>query len=66
MFLAIFRKGVAPGHAIWGQVLGFQIQKLKDSLANCPAGSSEKAALEKAISELSKFLDNTTGWVPKP
>jgi RHS repeat-associated protein len=48
------------------QGIANQIQKLEDSLANCPAGSSEKAALEKSISELSKFLDNTTGWVPKP
>ena len=43
--------------------LANQIQKLKETLGNTPKGD-EARALEKAISDLSKFLDQTKGWCP--
>jgi len=47
------------------QGLANQIAKLKDALANTPKSSDEAQALEKAISNLSKQLDKTTGWCPR-
>ena len=45
--------------------LANQIESLKDTLARTPKGSDEAKAVEEAVSELSKFLDKTTGWCPR-